>query len=79
MQAQTKCIFEEINANVLVVGDYKAFNKDNPSMPIYIDVRVGACASGCLCSSTVVNIYLCNMSACMLQCCPKGYVQATRS
>jgi len=41
MQTQTKCIYEEINANVLVVGDFKAFNKDNPSIPVYVDVRVG--------------------------------------
>lgn len=40
MQTQTKCIYEEINANVLVVGDFKAFNKDNPSIPVYVDVRV---------------------------------------
>lgn len=44
MQTQTKCIYEEINANVLVVGEYKAFNKDNPSLPIYVDVRVGGLA-----------------------------------
>ena len=40
MQAQTKCIFEELNANVIVVGDYKALNRDNPSVPIYVDIRV---------------------------------------
>lgn len=40
MSAQTKCIFEELNANVIVVGDYKAVNRDNPSVPIYVDVRV---------------------------------------
>lgn len=40
MQAQTKCIFEELNANVIVVGDYKAVNRDNPSVPIYLDLRV---------------------------------------
>lgn len=40
MQAQTKCIFEELNANVIVVGDYKAVNRDNPTVPIYIDLRV---------------------------------------
>jgi hypothetical protein len=40
MAAQTKCIFEELNANVIVVGDYKAANKDNPSVPVNVDVRV---------------------------------------
>jgi hypothetical protein len=40
MQTQTKCIFEELNANVIVVGDYKATNKDNPTLPIYVDVKV---------------------------------------
>lgn len=42
MTAQSKCIFEELNANVIVVGDYKAVNRDNPSVPIYVDVRVRA-------------------------------------
>lgn len=42
MQTQTKCIFEEMNANVIVVGDYKAANRDNPSLPIYMDVKVRA-------------------------------------
>lgn len=41
MSAQTKCIFEELNANVIVVGEYKAVNKDNPTVPVYLDVRVG--------------------------------------
>jgi hypothetical protein len=40
MQTQTKCIFEELNANVIVVGDYKATNKDNPTLPVYVDVKV---------------------------------------
>lgn len=40
MQQQTKCIFEELNANVIVVGDYKAANKDNPTLPIYVNVKV---------------------------------------
>lgn len=43
MQAQTKCLFEEINANVIVVGDYKSVNKDSPTVPIYIDVKVSLC------------------------------------
>ena len=40
MQTQTKCIYEEINANVIVVGDYQAANRDNPGLPIYVDVKV---------------------------------------
>ena len=40
MQTQSKCIYEEINANVIVVGDYRAFNKDNAEIPVYVDVRV---------------------------------------
>lgn len=40
MTAQTKCIFEELNANVIVVGDFKATNKDNPTVPVNVDVRV---------------------------------------
>lgn len=46
MQSQTKCIFEELNTNVIVVGDYKAVNRDNPTVPIYVDLRV--CTS-CVC------------------------------
>lgn len=41
MQTQTKCILEEINSNVIVVGDYSAANRDNPGLPIYVDVKVG--------------------------------------
>lgn len=40
MQTQMKCIYEEINSNVIVVGDYKAFNKDHPDAPQIVDVRV---------------------------------------
>ncbi|GBF95257.1 hypothetical protein Rsub_08288 [Raphidocelis subcapitata] len=40
MQTQTKCVYEEINANAIVVGDFKAFNKDNPSIPVNVDVLV---------------------------------------
>lgn len=40
MQSATKCIFEEVNANVIVVGDYAAFNKDRSDQPVYLDVRV---------------------------------------
>eukprot|EP00882_Tetradesmus_deserticola_P004555 GHRQ01004801.1.p1 GENE.GHRQ01004801.1~~GHRQ01004801.1.p1 ORF type:complete len:205 (+),score=53.30 GHRQ01004801.1:156-770(+) len=46
MQTQTKCIFEELNANVIVVGDYKATNKDNPTLPIYVDVKVSDPSGG---------------------------------
>jgi hypothetical protein len=35
-------VYEEMNANVIVVGDYKAYHKDNPSMPVNVDVLVGA-------------------------------------
>jgi hypothetical protein len=42
MQTQSKCIYEEINANVIVVGDYRAFNKDNAEIPVFVDVRVRA-------------------------------------
>eukprot|EP01024_Parvocaulis_polyphysoides_P041829 TRINITY_DN3837_c0_g3_i2.p1 TRINITY_DN3837_c0_g3~~TRINITY_DN3837_c0_g3_i2.p1 ORF type:complete len:237 (-),score=29.64 TRINITY_DN3837_c0_g3_i2:196-828(-) len=40
MMFQTKCIMEEINENVLVVGDYKAFDKNNYNLPVNIDVKV---------------------------------------
>eukprot|EP00879_Flechtneria_rotunda_P000343 GHRR01000434.1.p1 GENE.GHRR01000434.1~~GHRR01000434.1.p1 ORF type:complete len:204 (+),score=54.32 GHRR01000434.1:229-840(+) len=46
MQMQTKCIYEELNANVIVVGDYTAVNKDNPSLPIYMDVKVSDPSGG---------------------------------
>lgn len=44
---QTKCVYEEINANVIVVGDFRAFNKDHADVPEYVDVRVGG--SLCIC------------------------------
>eukprot|EP01024_Parvocaulis_polyphysoides_P058945 TRINITY_DN6365_c0_g2_i2.p1 TRINITY_DN6365_c0_g2~~TRINITY_DN6365_c0_g2_i2.p1 ORF type:complete len:211 (-),score=24.09 TRINITY_DN6365_c0_g2_i2:327-959(-) len=40
MMFQTKCIMEEISENVLVVGDYKAFEKGNYNNPVNIDVKV---------------------------------------
>eukprot|EP01023_Acetabularia_acetabulum_P020266 TRINITY_DN2048_c0_g1_i1.p3 TRINITY_DN2048_c0_g1~~TRINITY_DN2048_c0_g1_i1.p3 ORF type:complete len:236 (-),score=46.28 TRINITY_DN2048_c0_g1_i1:180-887(-) len=40
MMFQTKCIMEEINENVLVVGDYKAFDKNNYNLPVNIDAKV---------------------------------------
>lgn len=40
MQVQTKCIYEELNSNVIVVGDWKAYNKNNPTLPIYVSVKV---------------------------------------
>jgi hypothetical protein len=43
MGVQTKCVYEEINANVIVVGDYKAYNKDNPSVAVAVDVLVRQC------------------------------------
>lgn len=42
MQTQQKCIYEEINSNVIVVLDFKAFNKDHPDHPETVDVRVRA-------------------------------------
>jgi hypothetical protein len=45
MQTQSKCIYEEINANVIVVGDFRAFNKDNAEIPVFVDVRVRAARS----------------------------------
>lgn len=33
-------IYEEINANVLVVGDYKAFHRDHPEVAEFVDIRV---------------------------------------
>lgn len=41
MASQTKCIYEEINSNVIVVGDFKAFHKDHPDIAQMIDIRVG--------------------------------------
>jgi hypothetical protein len=41
MLFQTKCVMEEINTNVLVVGDYAAYSKDDPNVPVVVDVKVG--------------------------------------
>lgn len=40
MQTQMKCIYEEINSNVIVVGDFNAFDRNDPNLPIQVDVRV---------------------------------------
>ncbi len=56
MQAQTKCIFEELNANVIVVGDYKAVNRDNPTVPIYLDLRVSTGVIRMLAHGTAVTV-----------------------
>uniref|UniRef100_A0A7S0RXE0 GOLD domain-containing protein n=1 Tax=Chlamydomonas leiostraca TaxID=1034604 RepID=A0A7S0RXE0_9CHLO len=40
MQTQQKCIYEEINQNVIVVMDFKAFNSHNPDQAENVDVRV---------------------------------------
>lgn len=40
MLFQTKCVMEEINKGVLVVGDFAAFNKDNSATMVDIDVKV---------------------------------------
>uniref|UniRef100_A0A7S3QKF9 GOLD domain-containing protein n=1 Tax=Dunaliella tertiolecta TaxID=3047 RepID=A0A7S3QKF9_DUNTE len=49
MQDKTKCIYEEVNANVLVVADYKAFNKDRVEQLVEIvNVKVEGPHSGVL-------------------------------
>lgn len=40
MQTQMKCVYEEINANVIVVGEYQAYHKDHSDMQQYVDVKV---------------------------------------
>ncbi|KAG2450333.1 hypothetical protein HYH02_004838 [Chlamydomonas schloesseri] len=40
MQSQIKCVYEEINNNVIVVGEYKAFNKENADQGITVSVKV---------------------------------------
>lgn len=40
MTTQTKCVYEEINAGALVVGDYSVVHRDNTGQQIYADVRV---------------------------------------
>eukprot|EP01025_Chloroclados_australasicus_P047805 TRINITY_DN5393_c2_g1_i3.p2 TRINITY_DN5393_c2_g1~~TRINITY_DN5393_c2_g1_i3.p2 ORF type:complete len:211 (+),score=26.98 TRINITY_DN5393_c2_g1_i3:89-721(+) len=40
MMFQTKCIMEEINEGVLVVGDYKAYDRNNYNSPVAIDLKV---------------------------------------
>lgn len=42
MQSQLKCVYEEINNNVLVVGDYKSLSKDGhqPSPSVSVKVRL---------------------------------------
>ncbi|GFH21477.1 GOLD domain-containing protein [Haematococcus lacustris] len=40
MQSSSKCVFEEINANVIVVGDFNAFHKDHPDVGQAVDARV---------------------------------------
>ena len=40
MLFQTKCVMEEINKGVLVVGDFAAFNKDNTANMVSIDIKV---------------------------------------
>ena len=50
-------VYEEINANVIVVGDYKAFRKDNPSQTQRVDVVVR-------CSALLVVQCVCAGGAC---------------
>lgn len=40
MNTQTKCVYEEINAGALVVGDYSVLHRDNAAQAVYADVRV---------------------------------------
>lgn len=40
MQTQQKCIFEEINSHVIVVGDWKAFHRDHVDTPVFVELRV---------------------------------------
>lgn len=40
MLFQTKCVMEEITANVLVVGDFACVNKDRSSQMVPVDVKV---------------------------------------
>lgn len=40
MNTQTKCVYEEINAGALVVGDYTVSHRDNAAQAVYADVRV---------------------------------------
>lgn len=40
MTTQTKCVYEEINAGALVVGDYGVVHRDSPTQAVYADVRV---------------------------------------
>ncbi|GAX75488.1 hypothetical protein CEUSTIGMA_g2931.t1 [Chlamydomonas eustigma] len=40
MLAQRKCIYEEINANVIVVGDYRAYHKDNEQADQQVELKV---------------------------------------
>ena len=42
MQGQHKCVYEEINSNVIVVGDWRAFHKDNELVDQQVDIRVGS-------------------------------------
>ncbi len=39
MLFQTKCVMEEINRGVLVVGDFAAFEKEHPDKPVEMDVK----------------------------------------
>jgi hypothetical protein len=40
MTTQTKCVYEEINAGALVVGDYSVVHREKPTQAVYADVRV---------------------------------------
>ena len=40
MQTQMKCVYEEINTNVIVVGEYQAYHKDHADLQQFVDVKV---------------------------------------
>jgi hypothetical protein len=42
MMYQTKCIMEEIDTNIIVVGDFLAYRKDDNSQRVALDVKVRA-------------------------------------
>jgi len=40
MLFQTKCVMEEITKNVLVVGEFASYHKDNSAQMVAVDVKV---------------------------------------
>jgi hypothetical protein len=57
MAYQTKCIMEEINANVLVVGDYAGFRKgDKSPVPLRVKVSCYPFKTTCLVVLTTADV-----------------------